>query len=341
MARVFEDMKPSNSKQDDLVSVVIPVWNVCEYLPYCLDTVLRQSYSNLEVILVDDGSDDGSELLCDQVALKDERVSVIHQNNGGLSAARNAGTLAAHGDWLLFIDSDDYVSEKYIERLLTAAKQNSADCALCMFRVTNRYQAVDNSHDNAGKAVGSVEVLPSEEAVMELLSERKASTSAWAKLAKTELWKKHLFPESRRFEDLPVSWKVLADSSVVAIVSPPMYWYVKRDNSITKSFSADSIHEYWASINQIYKEIPQRFPSAEMAKCLCFRVCLECCRLFKMCFTARREPYEKKCMQEDIVLIKMLMRKCMRLAVRNTKAPLLQRFRIFLTAIIPSFMSQI
>ncbi len=324
---------------NDLVSIIVPVWNVSPYLPYCLKSLLNQTYSNVEIILADDGSDDGSEIICDQAAQQDQRVKVIHKDHEGLSAARNSGMRIARGKWIVFVDSDDYVDTKYVEVLLAAARQSSADCALCRFRVTDEYHASVELRNcrNRTIAVPHVEVLTSTEAVQELLSERKASTAAWAKLAKAESWKQHPFPEGRSFEDLPVSWKVLADSSLVAIAEPPLYFYVKRNSSITKSPSIESLQDYLVSIEQVYKEIPQRYGDVHMRRCLDFRVCLECCRVIEMCHSVH-ESVSLTQLNRIETSAKACILKHMFSAFCNVKAPLLQRLRIILSVIMPSML---
>lgn len=121
MLKPAEETK-SASKSFPLISVIIPVYNVQQYLRECVSSVLAQVYSNLEIILIDDGSTDESGKLCDELALSDERISVFHKTNGGLSRARNYGVEHCHGDWILFVDSDDYVSPVYVEALWTAVE---------------------------------------------------------------------------------------------------------------------------------------------------------------------------------------------------------------------------
>lgn len=122
----------------DLISVIIPVYNVEMYLEQCLDSVLSQTYHNLEVILVDDGSADTSGTICDQYKEKDARVKVIHKKNGGLSSARNAGLELAKGDWIGFVDSDDYLAPEMYEALLAIARTADADIALTYFQCVDR-----------------------------------------------------------------------------------------------------------------------------------------------------------------------------------------------------------
>ena len=115
---------------EPLISVIVPVYNVEKYLRTCVDSILVQSYSALEVILIDDGSTDGSPQICDQYAQQDPRIQVIHQKNAGLSAARNAGIDICRGEYLTFIDSDDFIHERFVELLLNACLSNNADIAV-------------------------------------------------------------------------------------------------------------------------------------------------------------------------------------------------------------------
>ena len=176
-----------------MVSVVVPIYNVSEYLVDCLESIKNQRHHNLEVILIDDGSTDDSGTICDTYASQDSRFRVIHQANAGLSAARNAGTAIASAPWLIYIDSDDIVSENYISDLLDAVISNNADSAACRFTLVNE----KDHHLSSEQARQSLMIVPPEMAVCELLSEKKASTSAWGKLAKTSLWLHNPFPEER------------------------------------------------------------------------------------------------------------------------------------------------
>ena len=115
----------------DLVSVIIPVYNVKEYLKTCLDSVRKQSYDNLQIILVNDGSTDGSDLICDETSKNDERIVVIHGANTGLSKARNTGLDVATGKFVCFLDSDDWLDSDYIEKLLSLAETHNADISVC------------------------------------------------------------------------------------------------------------------------------------------------------------------------------------------------------------------
>ena len=130
-------------KFDELVSVIIPVYNVEEYLTCCVKSVMRQTYTNIEIILVDDGSTDKSGIMCDELQTEDSRISVIHKSNGGLSDARNIGISKACGRYTALIDSDDFVSDDYIEVLLKAMNDNDADIVQCKFAEVSCAAATD------------------------------------------------------------------------------------------------------------------------------------------------------------------------------------------------------
>ena len=118
---------------NELISIIIPIYNVEKYLHCCINSVIRQTYKNLEIILIDDGSPDNCGKICDEYAKKDNRIKVIHKENGGLSSARNAGLDIAKGEYISFVDSDDYVAENFIEKLYKLCKENDADIAECDF----------------------------------------------------------------------------------------------------------------------------------------------------------------------------------------------------------------
>ena len=160
-----------------LISIVIPVYKVEKYLERCILSIINQNYSNLEIILVDDGSPDDCGLICDNWAKIDNRIRVIHKENGGLSDARNAGIKIATGEFITFIDSDDYVLDNYIEYLLELIFKYNADIAICnfhqLFEETNRKVFVG----------GKVEkIFNSEEAIETMLYDRDFYTCAWGKL---------------------------------------------------------------------------------------------------------------------------------------------------------------
>ncbi len=205
-----------------LVSVVAPVYNIRDYVRKCLESITRQSYENLEVIVVDDGSTDGSGEICDQFAKMDARVRVVHQKNGGLSSARNAGLKKAKGEFVCFIDGDDYIRKDFILDLYNAARDNEAEIAICGFN----------------KEIPRGEVLSGEEATVRLLIEQEnLEIVAWNKLYKKALFVENgiEYPEGEKHEDSLTTYKLLSLAKKVAYVPKSLYVYVERGGSIMDS----------------------------------------------------------------------------------------------------------
>ena len=183
-----------------LVSVIVPVYNVAPYLREALDSVVNQTYKDLEIIIVDDGSDDGSASICEEYASSDPRIKLIHQANNGLSGARNTGLESATGDFVSFVDSDDSVSPVFIEKLVNAINSASASIAIC------RYSAIFASGSMDGVAASSVfpiinDGLYYRHEAIKLLVDEKLSVNVCNKLFRRELWSDVRFPEGHFYED--------------------------------------------------------------------------------------------------------------------------------------------
>lgn len=214
-----------------LVSIIIPIWKVEPYLRRCLDSIINQTYSNLEIILVDDGSPDKCPQICDDYAAKDNRIIVIHKKNGGLSDARNAGLEICRGEYISFVDSDDWVADIYIEVMLKAIKDNMATMAITNFsRTTQTFSISFPRYD-----ISHVEILNHIEATKQLWSEHiSAFTTVWGGLYKSSLFKHMRFPKGRIHEDLYVSFQLLYASNKTIFIDMPLYFYFYRDDSITE-----------------------------------------------------------------------------------------------------------
>ena len=214
--------------ENPLISIIVPVYNVISYLPQCIDSLLEQTYKNIEVILVDDGSTDGSECLCDQYAEKDNRVKVIHQKNQGLGPARNTGIRTAKGSWLGFVDSDDHPEKEMFAQLLQSALQANAQIAVCGY-----YEDYpDFSRSCPAKKIAPV--LSAEETFCEAIAEDSFESFMWNKLFQKELWEKIRFPDSKQpYEDIAVFYRILNGVTTVAYISSALYHYRQRQESLT------------------------------------------------------------------------------------------------------------
>ena len=202
--------------EEKKVSVIIPVYNVKKYVEKCVTTVIEQTYNNLEIILVDDGSTDGSGQICNELAYKDKRIKVIHKKNAGLSDARNAGIKVATGEYYLFVDSVD------------CAEQEMSDIVCCGF-----FEVVEESIVNIPDDLNIYNV-NREEALKRLLEE-KIKDYAWNKLYKSEIFAELRYPVGRNYEDMATTYKAFLKAKKISILSESLYYYVKRKGSISNS----------------------------------------------------------------------------------------------------------
>ena len=220
-----------------LISVIVPVYRVEEYLERCVKSILSQTYKNLEVILVDDGSPDQCPAICDACAEKDARVIVIHQENKGLSGARNAGIDAASGEYLAFVDSDDYVSPHFIEELYQLLQDTGCAIGQCRFSYVKGDGLVEEGD--------SAFCIYRGESLMEQLygPEEKATcfVVAWNKLYRAELFKETgiRYPEGRIHEDEATTYRLFHEAKKLAFLDRALYgYYTENGGSITSVFSA-------------------------------------------------------------------------------------------------------
>ena len=215
-----------------LISVIVPVYNVESYLRKCVDSIINQTYKNLEIILVDDGSPDNCGKICDEYAQHDSRVKVIHKENGGLSDARNAGIDMAEGEYLTFVDSDDYIAEDMIEKLYKQLLKDNSDMSLCSFKY------VDESGDEILSRVDDSpiknEIITGEQAVNKLLENNPwYYVVACSKLYKEELFREIRFPKGKIHEDEFVVHHIFYKCKSVSCISESLYYYLQRINSIS------------------------------------------------------------------------------------------------------------
>lgn len=211
-----------------LISVIIPIYNVERYLFRCVDSVISQTYTNLEIILVDDGSTDNSCSICDKYTTIDNRVKVIHKENGGLSDARNAGLKIAKGKYVTFIDSDDWIHPNYIEILFKDIIEKHSDIAIIENVVTQ------SDAPTIISTFGSSVEMSSHEALARLFTKEENSfVVTWGKLYKKNLFNDVTFPKGRFHEDEFTTYKLFYKAHKICWNPRPLYYYFKRENSIT------------------------------------------------------------------------------------------------------------
>ena len=212
-----------------MISIIVPVYNVEKYVKRCIESILEQTHKEFELIIVDDGSTDRSGEICDTLKKSDRRIRVIHQENGGLSAARNRGLTEAGGEYITYIDSDDYVDASYLETLYQNAVKYQADVSLCGFRLVWENSKTKNMSDGKDE----VKQYTGREAVREIVVNNKSSMiTAWGKLYHHTLRELLIYPEGRLHEDEFVTYKVLYQAKKVVETVEPLYNYFQRGKSI-------------------------------------------------------------------------------------------------------------
>lgn len=216
-------------QQDILVSVIVPVYNVEEYLGRCVDSILTQTYRNLEVILVDDGAKDASGAICDSYAQKDPRVRVVHKENGGLSSARNAGIDIAQGTYLEFVDSDDWLEPDAVEAMLGLAQCHQVELV-----VAGRWDvSAKTGEKKKGLCPLLQEAVSGEELVRRIFRWENCDSSACDKLFHRRLFREMRFPLGVVCEDVPIMYRIVLDAGCIAMLDRPVYNYYHRSGSIT------------------------------------------------------------------------------------------------------------
>lgn len=212
-----------------LISVIVPVYNVRGYLRKCLDSILSQTYSKLEIILVNDGSTDGSDKICEEYAGKEPRVKLIHKANGGLGSARNAGIQVCRGSYLMFVDSDDYLSTDAVQTLYERIVSDRSDMVIA--KHTDTYE--DGHFDDFYCAWMKDAILTKHEFLLTMGAERHYPVCAWAKLYRRELFEGVLYPKHTCGEDLWVFPFLIDRCQSISVADRVIYYYVQRNTSIT------------------------------------------------------------------------------------------------------------
>ena len=223
------------------VSVIVPCYNIENYVKRCIESLINQKTQfSYEIILIDDGSTDNTGGICDSFfALSN--IHIIHQVNGGLSNARNKGVFISKGEYITFVDGDDFVSENYIEDLLGSIKTFSSDVSIVNFYSFNEKTAKCKMFSKSKNKCYS-----SEDALKTMLYQKRFDVSAWGKMYKRELFADISFPDGMLYEDNGTTYKLIAKANKVSFCSSPDYYYCTRPNSImTSKFSAKKMDGFY------------------------------------------------------------------------------------------------
>lgn len=253
------------------ISIIVPVFNVESYLRKCVDSLINQTFADIEIILVDDGSTDNSANICDEYSLKDKRIKVIHKENGGLSDARNAGLEVCKGEYIGFVDGDDYVSESMYQILYDRAIQFNADVSGC--------QLVNIFPHKVFKPEKKNVVLHDKVAMIQTIFTIGGSLSVCNKIFKKDVFRDLRFDKGKYYEDAYIVLKWIGQIHCLSIINDGLYFYIHREKSITGSDfsmkSLDIIEAYKYDLKIIENSYPAAAPYGELRLWWAYRNSLE------------------------------------------------------------------
>ena len=218
-----------------MISIIVPVYKVMPYLRQCVDSILNQSYHNVEILLIDDGSPDGCGGICDEYLKKDERIRVFHTENRGLSAARNLGLREAKGEYIGFVDSDDWIEPSMFEVLLKILEETHADIRVCDFV---------REPDSFAKAFQPIKAVYQGADILNALLEKQINYTVWNKLFRRELFDGLRFPDGKNYEDIALMHRIMYAANRVVVIPVTGYHYRVRPDSITRNFTAKNLIDY-------------------------------------------------------------------------------------------------
>lgn len=211
------------------LSIIVPVYKVEKQLERCIQSILNQSFTNFELILVDDGSPDKCGEICDEYEKKDKRIKVIHKKNGGLSDARNAGLDIAKGKYIGFVDSDDIIHPEMYERMYNFINKYNVDIVQCKFK---KFKSIEDINKLSNINNTNIEYYTSKEAIMDMIDNNKINVNTWNKLYKRELFENERFPKGKIHEDEFLTYKLMYESNKIAYINEELYYYYQNDNGI-------------------------------------------------------------------------------------------------------------
>jgi glycosyltransferase involved in cell wall biosynthesis len=246
------------------ISIIVPVYNVELYINKCLDSILNQTLTNIEIIVVNDGSTDNSGSICNEYAEKDNRVRIIHKTNGGLSSARNAGIKIARGEFLGFVDSDDYIDDNFYKRLYELCKETNSDISICKFAREINGILINEPEEEVNIEMDNIE------SMRQLFKGVLFRFSVCNKLFKKTCFENILFPEGRIHEDLSTTYKLFNNSSKAIYTNYKGYIYVNRENSIlTSKFNKNRLDAFigW---DEILSFMEENYPQLSREFLSCF-----------------------------------------------------------------------
>ena len=237
------------------ITIIVPVYNAKKYLRDCIESILSQTYHNLEIILIDDGSTDGSEKFVDDYAKSDKRIKVVHQKNMGLSGARNTGLKHTTGKYVTFVDSDDRIEPSMIESLFNALTESHADVSICSFKEIYPNGKIKGFSHNYPK-----QVFTTEQALANMLQENGFMISTTMKLFPTNYFKGIKFPVDKLHEDVGTTYKLIMEAKKIVFIPNEYYIYVHHNNSIINQTFNERKFDLIKLTDQMCDDIDQHYP---------------------------------------------------------------------------------
>lgn len=240
-----------------IISIIVPIYNVEKYLPKCIESILNQTFKEFELILVDDGSPDNSGSICDEYSKKDERIKVIHKENGGVSSARNVGLDSTLGEYIGFVDPDDYIDKYMYQKMIEMCIIQNADVSICKFA------REINGQRNKDKEEFYIRELDNVNGLRECFKGILYRHSLCNKLFKKKCFEGIRFPEGRIHEDLSTTYRLLANANKSIYINYQGYIYIKRENSILTSTYSEKRLQAFDGWNEILDYMLYKYPKLE------------------------------------------------------------------------------
>lgn len=315
--------------ESPLITVIIPVFNIKLYLKKCVESVVSQSYCNLEIILVDDGSTDGSEVLCDMLANTFTDVKAFHKENGGLASARNYGVNLAKGKYIVFVDSDDYVDEEYVQYLWDIKRKFNADIAISGYVK----EKLNGNIINVVKSPNSC-LLTGKDAIEKMCYGNELPIMAYGKLFNKRTLIKFPFPDGKMHEDVGVMYMILDTTNKVALGKKATYHYIQREGSIVnQNYRPSHLYSLEASEN-IIEYIRKKYPTIIEAGYA--RLAIESVALTHRAINASKKEYKFLTNK-----IRLNFKNGLCLTMKNKKLPVRTRVQLFTFFVSPEMYREL
>ncbi|HFI0832741.1 TPA: glycosyltransferase family 2 protein [Streptococcus suis] len=246
---------------NSLISIVVPIYNVEAYLDYCVNSLVNQTYRNIEILLINDGSTDKSGEMAESWARKDDRIKVYHKKNGGLSDSRNFGVTKATSNWIMFIDSDDYYEPFAVEYFMKIQKKYDSDMVVSALKSVSNHQTTSRiiTESDIEKAY----TLTSKQAIEAMFYTKYTNASACGKLFKKELVEQSPYPKDKLFEDLATTYKQMHYAKNISVAPISVYGYFKREGSIIQSNFDKRYLFAFEIMDSIYRFVNEEYPDSE------------------------------------------------------------------------------